>query len=31
MVQGVLIDLDGVVYVGNEPLPGSLNAIRTTP
>ncbi|HEY8006711.1 MAG TPA: TIGR01458 family HAD-type hydrolase [Methylocella sp.] len=28
MVQGVLIDLDGVVYVGNEPLPGSLNAIR---
>jgi HAD superfamily hydrolase (TIGR01458 family) len=28
MVQGVLIDLDGVVYVGNEPLPGSLDAIQ---
>jgi HAD superfamily hydrolase (TIGR01458 family) len=27
MVQGVLIDLDGVVYVGNELLPGSLGAI----
>ncbi len=28
MVRGVLIDLDGVVYVGNRALPGSLNAIR---
>jgi HAD superfamily hydrolase (TIGR01458 family) len=27
MVQGVLIDLDGVVYVGNELLRGSLDAI----
>ena len=27
MIQGVLIDLDGVVYVGNELLPGSLDAI----
>ena len=28
MVKGVLIDLDGVVYVGNQALPGSLDAIR---
>ena len=28
MVRGVLIDLDGVVYVGNRALPGSLKAIR---
>ena len=28
MVGGVLIDLDGVVYVGNRALPGSLDAIR---
>jgi HAD superfamily hydrolase (TIGR01458 family) len=28
MVKGVLIDLDGVVYVGNKALPGSLDAIR---
>jgi ribonucleotide monophosphatase NagD (HAD superfamily) len=28
MVRGVLIDLDGVVYVGNRALPGSLEAIR---
>lgn len=27
MVRGVLIDLDGVVYVGNRALPGSLDAI----
>jgi HAD superfamily hydrolase (TIGR01458 family) len=27
MIRGVLIDLDGVVYVGNELLPGSLDAI----
>src|SRR5208282_3389038 len=28
MVKGVLIDLDGVIYVGNQALPGSLDAIR---
>jgi HAD superfamily hydrolase (TIGR01458 family) len=28
MVKGVLIDLDGVVYVGNQALPGSLDAIH---
>lgn len=28
MVRGVLIDLDGVVYTGNQALPGSLDAIR---
>ena len=28
MVRGVLIDLDGVVYVGDRALPGSLNAIE---
>ncbi len=28
MVKGILIDLDGVVYVGNQALPGSLDAIR---
>jgi HAD superfamily hydrolase (TIGR01458 family) len=28
MAGGVLIDLDGVVYVGNRMLPGSLDAIR---
>jgi HAD superfamily hydrolase (TIGR01458 family) len=28
MAQGVLIDLDSVVYVGNQPLAGSLGAIR---
>ncbi|HUI19839.1 MAG TPA: hypothetical protein VLZ74_02170 [Methylocella sp.] len=28
MVRGILIDLDGVVYVGNRALPGSLDAIR---
>src|SRR2546430_17033816 len=28
MVRGVLIDLDGVVYVGNRALPGSFEAIR---
>jgi HAD superfamily hydrolase (TIGR01458 family) len=28
MDKGVLIDLDGVVYVGNEALPGSLAAIH---
>ncbi len=28
MVKGVLIDLDGVVYVGNQALPGSLDGIR---
>ncbi len=27
MVRGILIDLDGVVYVGNHALPGSLDAI----
>lgn len=27
MVGGILIDLDGVVYVGNHALPGSLEAI----
>jgi ribonucleotide monophosphatase NagD (HAD superfamily) len=27
MVKGVLIDLDGIVYVGNQALPGSLNTI----
>jgi len=27
-VKGVLIDLDGVVYVGEAPLPGALDAIR---
>jgi HAD superfamily hydrolase (TIGR01458 family) len=27
MIEGVLIDLDGVVYVGNQALPGSLGAI----
>jgi HAD superfamily hydrolase (TIGR01458 family) len=28
MVRGVLIDLDGVVYVGSQALPGSLDAIH---
>jgi HAD superfamily hydrolase (TIGR01458 family) len=28
MVKGILIDLDGVVYVGDRALPGSLDAIR---
>lgn len=28
MVRGVLIDLDGVVYVGDRALPGSLDAIQ---
>ena len=27
MIAGVLLDLSGVVYVGNEPLPGALNAV----
>lgn len=27
-VKGVLLDLDGVVYVGKTALPGSLDAIR---
>jgi hypothetical protein len=26
-VRGILLDLDGVVYVGDTPLPGSLDAI----
>ena len=26
-IRGVLIDLSGVVYVGNEPIPGALEAI----
>lgn len=27
-MKGILLDLDGVVYVGHAPLPGSLEAIR---
>ena len=27
MIAGVLLDLSGVIYVGNEPLPGALNAV----
>jgi ribonucleotide monophosphatase NagD (HAD superfamily) len=27
-LEGVLIDLDGVVYVGDAALPGSLEAIE---
>lgn len=27
MVKGVLLDLGGVVYVGNEPIPGAIDAI----
>ena len=27
MIAGVLLDLSGVIYVGNEPLPGALDAI----
>jgi HAD superfamily hydrolase (TIGR01458 family) len=28
MIKGVLLDLSGVLYVGNEPLPGAHEAIR---
>lgn len=27
MIQGILIDLGGVIYVGNSPLPGALDAL----
>jgi len=28
MIRGVLLDVGGVVYVGSEPLPGAVDAIR---
>lgn len=28
MIKGVLLDLSGVLYVGDEPLPGAHEAIR---
>ncbi len=28
MIAGVLLDLSGVLYVGNDPLPGSLDALE---
>ncbi len=27
MIEGVLLDLGGVVYVGDRPLPGALEAL----
>ncbi len=28
MIKGVLLDLSGTVYVGNEVLPGALEAVE---
>src|SRR5690606_7264223 len=29
LVEGFLLDLDGTLYVGEEPLPGALEAVRS--
>lgn len=28
-LAGILIDLDGVLYIGNEPIPGAIHALET--